>query len=46
MMRKSEVSPKRKYLPIVSFQGRAFSGFNNETAETLQVLLSSAGDEH
>ncbi len=46
MMRKSEASPRRRYLPIVFFQGHAFSGFNNGIAEALQMLLSSAGDEH
>ena len=37
------VSTNFEYLPIVFFQGQAFSGFNDEIAEALQGLLASLG---
>ena len=39
------VSTSFEYLPIVFFQGQAFSGFNDEVARMLQELLpAAAGD--
>ena len=37
------VSTSFEYLPIVFFQGQAFSGFNDEIAAVLQELLPSGG---
>ena len=39
------VSTDFEYLPIVFFQDRAFSGFDDETAEVLQGFLFSTGVE-
>ena len=36
------LSSSFEYLPIVFFQGQAFSGFNDEIAEALQALTASA----
>jgi hypothetical protein len=36
------VSTSYEYLPIVFFQGQAFSGFNAEIAQTLDALLTAA----
>jgi len=36
------VSTSFEYLPIVFFEGQAFSGFNDEIAEALQELMDSA----
>lgn len=36
------VSDSFAYLPIIFFQGQAFSGFNDEVAQTLEALLATA----
>jgi hypothetical protein len=34
------VSESFEYLPIIFFRGQAFSGFNDEVAQTLEALLA------